>query len=334
TVAFCMGPSGLVSRYLAGRNGAPWTYASFSGGRTLAPGMVSYEQLRAWRYDAVGPDTRLFAVLGDPIAQSLSPAVHNAAIENAGLDAAYVPIRLSKDEFEEGVETLAEVGFGGFSVTIPHKEAALAWAESRDPAATRIGAANTLVRGDDGKWTASNTDLPAALSSLVDAMRTTDPAATLERKTALVLGAGGVTRAVASGLMDAGAVVTICGRTAEKAAALAEELGCVSVTWENRSARRYDIVVNGTPVGMHPEPDAAPLPENAVADGAVVFDTIYNPENTLLLKRAQARGAATVSGVEMFVRQAAAQFRAFHDVDPPVEVMREAFRRGISAVKR
>ena len=337
TVAFCMGEWGLPSRVATCKHGAPWTYASFSSSRSIAPGMPGHAEMRrVYRAHRVGKKTRLFGVLGDPVAHSLSPHLHNAAFRAAGVDACYLPVRASAEEFPEAVAALAEIGFEGFSVTIPHKQAALTFAEAPTDAAKRIGAANTLWldrTGEKPTWRAANTDHDAALASLTAAVRENDPDASLAGRRATVLGAGGVARAVVAALTDAGCGVTVTARTEAKLRALVTEFGGTAETWPNRLTHPADIVVNCTPVGMWPEMDECPVPQNAIPPQGVVFDTIYNPARTLLLKWAKERGCRTVSGVDMFVRQAEAQFEIFAGQAPPKGVMRAAFAAATAVAK-
>ncbi|HEX6984201.1 MAG TPA: shikimate dehydrogenase, partial [Planctomycetaceae bacterium] len=334
TVGFCMGEVGVASRLLCGKFGSPFTYATFSRDRELAPGQLSFDEMRGiYRYDDVDADTEVYAVAGDPVAHSYSPLIHNAAFRAAGVNAVYVPLRVPKHTFPQTVKDLESIGVRGYSVTIPHKEAALEVAVERDPMAVEIGAANTLYKNDDGGWAAANTDHDAAMSSLMEGLRRRDPDATLNGKKVLMLGAGGVARAIGLGCARAGAVLTITSRTKDRAEQLARELDASSMRWEKRGAGHIDVLINCTPVGMFPNVEETPIAVNWLAEHMVVFDTIYNPENTLLLKEARARGCVTVSGLEMFVRQAAAQFERFTGRPAPVEVMRETLRRGISPVK-
>ena len=195
-----------------------------------------------------------------------------------------------------------------------------------------IGAANTLYKNDTGNWQTANTDYQAALESIRSGL---DPGESLAGKTAMILGSGGVARAIGLGLMNSNCDLTITNRTPTRAEALANELGCRHVNWENRGAESVDIVINCTPLGMHPHTiDETPFAMNWFRDGTLVFDTVYNPENTLFLKEARQQGCRTVSGIEMFVRQAAEQFERFTGESSPLESMREALRRGISAVRR
>src|SRR5690606_33677640 len=152
-------------------------------------------------------------------------------------------------------------------------------------------------------------------------------------RTALVLGSGGAAKAVAYGLKKRKAEVVIASRTAENAERLAQYLECTACAWDRRSTIKADIIVNCTPLGMHPKVDQGPMEKNWLRPGSVVFDTVYNPENTLLIKDAKERSCYTVSGVDMFVRQAALQFKLFTGEDAPVEAMHETLKRATSAVK-
>jgi len=333
-VGFCMGELGVVSRILCGKFGSPFTYATFSSERELAPGQLSFDEMKGkYRFDDINRDTEVFAVAGDPVAHSHSPLIHNAAFREIGLNAIYVPLRVPKHTFAQSVKGLEPIGIRGYSVTIPHKEEALAFADERDPIAVEIGAANTLYRNANGDWAATNTDFPAAMASLMDGLRQRNPDASLNGLKVLMLGAGGVARAIGYGCVKEGAVLTIASRSKERSYALAKSLDASAMRWEKRGTGHIDVLINCTPLGMHPNVDETPISVNWLQEHMLVFDTIYNPENTLLLKEARARRCATVSGLEMFVRQAAAQFELFTGKSAPVERMREALRRGISPVK-
>ena len=334
TIGFCMGELGLSSRLLCVKYGSPFTYATFSSERTLAPGQLSFEEMnRTYHFDRVGSDTRIFGVLGDPVGHSLSPLIHNAAFADSGINALYLPFRVPSDGLEQTLESFEWLGIDGYSVTIPHKESVAELADIRDETVDHLGAANTLLRTPDGAWTATNTDLSAAIDSLRAALEEDSSTKSLKGRKCLVLGAGGAARAVAGGLVAADAAVTVSGRTRQRASDLAAELGCQETGWENRGAQFADILINCTPVGMHPGVDESPFQPQWLGDNTLVFDTVYNPENTLLIKQARERGCPTVSGIEMFVRQAALQFERFTGQMAPLEVMREALRRGISAVR-
>lgn len=333
TIAFCMGEFGLVSRVLCGKYGAPFTYATFSSDRVLAPGQLSFDEMKnLYRFDQINADTQVFGVLGDPIAQSYSPRIHNAAFRHDGLNAVYLPMRVPAEELDDTLEAYSWLDVRGYSVTIPHKERALRLANFRDDIVDDIGAANTLFRDDRNNWYAGNTDFDAALSSIKRGLDLKgDPE--LAGKRVLLLGAGGVAKAIGQGVLRAGAALTITNRTKSRGQELATHLGCQFVAWENRGAAYVDVLVNCTPIGMYPNMNDTPFQDNWLREGTVVFDTIYNPEQTLLIKQAKERGCHVVSGLEMFVAQAAAQYHCFTRQAAPVDVMREALRRGISAVR-
>lgn len=334
TAGFCMGEFGMPSRVLCGKFGSPLTYTTFSSDRQLAPGQISFEEMRdLYRYDSITKDTPVFAVVGDPIAHSMSPLLHNRAFEAAGVDGVYIPLRIPAGTLQESLQALEPLKIGGVSVTIPHKEAAKELAVDPDETVQAVGAANTLVRNDEDQWRAFNTDYDAIEQSVRVGLNPDDPEnVDLTGRTVLLLGAGGAARAAASAMVRAGAVVTISSRTHKRAVELAEEVDAQSVTWENRGASEPDILINCTPVGMHPNVDESPYEEHWLHEDQLVFDTVYNPEQTLLIKNARERGSRTVTGIEMFVRQAARQFELYTGQPGPLEQMRETMRDAISPV--
>jgi 3-dehydroquinate dehydratase/shikimate dehydrogenase len=335
TVAFCMGELGTISRILTGRYGAPFTYATFSPDRELAPGQLPFEDMKnIYRYDQITRDTELFGVLGDPVAHSLSPLIHNTAFANEAMDRVYVPFRIPADTLDFTLQQYEWLGVRGYSVTIPHKEAVVSFAQHHDPSVQEIGAANTLLREGEGLWNAINTDYSAALASVhVGLQETEGMGASLEGKRVLIMGAGGVARAVGRAMVRSGAIVAIANRTKQRSVTLAAELGCQQILWDARASHYADVLINCTSVGMHPNVDESPFAENWLREGLLVFDTVYTPEQTLLIKTARDRGCHTVTGVEMFVRQAAMQFELFTGNAAPIDFMRETIRRGLSSAK-
>jgi 3-dehydroquinate dehydratase/shikimate dehydrogenase len=251
-------------------------------------------------------------------------------MRSIGFNGVYVPIRIARDQFSRSLADLDSLGFQGLSVTIPHKEAALAKYPKCEEIVHQIGAANTLYRDAEQGWQSSNTDYQAAIDSVMLGLRTGE---TLEGKRVLMLGAGGVARAIGMGMLRMGAAVVVTSRTSVRAKTLAEQLKCRHVTWENRGSEFADILINCTPVGMYPNMDETPYQEHWLRDDLMVFDTIYTPENTLLIKHAKIRGCRTVSGIEMFVRQAAAQFERFTGKKASIDELRETLRKGISAAR-
>jgi len=331
TVGICMGDLGMPSRILCGRFGSPFTYASFHHERLLAPGQLSFDQMvNIYHYDAINRDTMVLGVIADPIGHSLSPLVHNIALREARINAVYAPFRVPAEHLEQFLTDAHEWGIHGLSVTIPHKEAVLRRLTKFDPAVKGIGAANTMVfEGED--LIGYNTDFRAAIDSLERAVHAEQ--GTLEGKIALILGAGGAARAMAYGLKRYGSTVVISGRTLKRAQQLAHAIGCDCMDWNNRHGISPDVIVNCSPVGMHPNVDESPYDRNHLRPGLVVFDMVYNPENTLLIKEARTQGCTIVSGVEMFVRQAALQFKLFTGREAPWELMRDTLKRAIGPAK-
>lgn len=330
TIGFCMGEFGILSRILCGRYGSPFTYGAFSAEREIAPGQLTFQQMKdLYRFDDITRETKVFGVLGDPIGHSLSPILHNTAMQKIGFNGVYVPIRVTRDQLPKMLDDFQWLEIQGYSVTIPHKEAVLAKYPKCEEIVMQIGAANTLFKTPEG-WQSDNTDFSAALESLQLVL---PPGDTLEGKRILMLGAGGVARAIGLGVSRRGAALTIASRSSDRARDLAESLTCRHITWENRGSEYADILINCTPVGMYPDVNETPFHSNWMRDEMIVFDTIYNPENTLLLKEAREHRCRTVSGVEMFVRQAAAQFTRFTGQPAPLEMLKETLRTSISAAK-
>ncbi len=334
TVGFCMGEIGIPSRILCGKYGAPFTYATFSKERQLAPGQLSFEDMQQdYHYDRIGPETQLFGVVGDPIAHSLSPQIHNAAFQKDDFDGIYVPFRIFKGELQKSLEAMEWLDIQGLSVTIPHKQATVEFADRHEDSVKEIGAANTLYRSDTGEWHAANTDYNAALKCILSGLkRRGDAEPSLVGRNVLMLGAGGVGRAVGKAVVKNGGRLTITNRSPQKGEKLAEELKCKFVSWPDRQDVDFDVLVNCTSLGMHPDVDISPFEEDWFPENAVVFDTVYTPENTLFLKRARRRGCHVVAGTEMFVRQAAVQYERFTQRTAPVETMLKTLRRIISPV--
>ncbi len=258
----------------------------------------------------------------------MSPAIHNAAFRSLDLNKVMVPFLIPADSLLPSLKALEFLGIKGMSVTIPHKEALVPMLTEKDISVESTGACNTVIF-TEGHATGYNTDYQAALDALDQALgrHPGGPTPLLDRQ-ALVLGAGGVARAIAFGLSKNGASVTITNRHDDRATALAEEVGCRTVTWAMRASTIADILVNCTPVGMHPDVDDTALPPAAFnKSDMVVFDTVYHPENTMMLKLAAERGCTVVTGVEMFVRQAAHQFRLYTGEDAPMGLMRDILKR-------
>jgi 3-dehydroquinate dehydratase/shikimate dehydrogenase len=334
TVGLCMGEIGTPTRILAGCYGAPFTYATFHHERTLAPGQLTFrEMLDVYHYDELNEETEVYGVIGDPIRHSLSPLIHNAAFREMGLNKVYLPFRVARSDLAMFLQDAKSFRLKGLSVTIPHKVASLTSLTKFDGAVRRVGAVNTIVfDGDD--LIGYNTDYRAAMASLENALGgLSNGTSPLKGSVALLLGAGGAAKSIAHGLRRRGCDVVIANRTAMHAEQLANEVGCRAVPWDQRHGVTADVVVNTTPVGMHPDVDESPLESHYLKPSMLVFDAVYNPESTLLIKDARRRQCKVVTGVDMFVRQAALQFKYFTGLEAPEELMRAQIRRATSAVK-
>jgi 3-dehydroquinate dehydratase/shikimate dehydrogenase len=246
-----------------------------------------------------------------------------------------VPLLVPAGSFEAALKELDWLKIAGFSVTIPHKEDLVRLLDQKDGAVERTGSCNTLVI-QDGKKIGHNTDYRAAMDTLEKGMGglTVEGASPLLERQVLVLGAGGVARSIAFGLARRGASLTITNRHDERATHLAEEVGCRTVSWSQRASTLAEVIINCTPVGMHPDLDDTPVPPAAFSKpNMVAFDTIYHPENTMFLKLAKERGATTVNGVDMFIGQAAEQFKLYTGRDAPLDVMRDTLKRKLGPIR-
>jgi len=327
-IALAMGEAGVMSRILAAKFGAFGTFAALTAGAGSAPGQPTLDELKnLYRWEHIGPATGVYGVIGCPVAHSMSPAIHNAAFAAAGLDAVYVPLLIQPgaENFNRFMDALLArpwMDWRGLSVTIPHKENALAYvgADRCEPLARTIGAVNTITIGPDGGLQGHNTDYAAAVDALTCAMGISREQ--LSGRRVAILGAGGAARAIVAALRHYHAEVTIYNRTLSRAEGLAAEFGARAEPLGAAKDLDAEIVINCTPIGMHPKMDASPL-ERIPSCAKVVFDTIYNPIETRLLRLAADAGARTVSGLEMFTNQAVAQFEIWTDRPAPREVMRQ-----------
>ncbi len=345
-IALSMGEPGSMTRILARKFDAFLTFASLDAARESAPGQISLADMKTlYRWDAIGAATALFGVIGCPVGHSMSPAMLNAGFAASGFDGVYLPFRVEPEyaafaAFIDGVLVRPWLGLRGCSVTIPHKQNLLRYVERRggyvEPLTRRIGAANTLCidpgereDGTDARVSAYNTDYRGALDALLAGMGCAPDA--IEGTSVAVLGAGGVSRAIVAGLRDLGCAVTIYNRTPEKAETLAAEFGAEARPFEDRAGHGARVVINCTSTGMWPQVDATPMPVEGLAGKPVVFDTVYNPVETRLLRESRACGCVVVDGLAMFVGQAAAQFERWTGRPAPVEVMREVVLRRLQA---
>jgi 3-dehydroquinate dehydratase/shikimate dehydrogenase len=305
-----MGPAGVPTRLLPGHFGSCWTYA----GEAVAPGQVCLsEMVHRYRVRRTSASTAVYGVAGAPVGHSLSPPMHNAAFEAAGLDAVYVPFEATDADDLMG---LADgLGVAGLSVTAPFKESILEHVREVDALGRQVGAVNT-VRADQEGWIGLNTDVPGFLAPL-------DARGDLSEVRSTVLGAGGAARAVAVALGSRGAAVTVCARRPDRAAVVAGLVdGAVGTLPPPPGS--WDLLVNTTPLGTAPRVTRTPVPAESLRGGSTVYDLVYNPGRTRLLREAMAAGCEAIGGLDMLVAQAVRQFEWWSGARPSADLLRAA----------
>jgi len=314
-VAIAMGPLGMLTRVLAGRYGAPFTYASAAPGAEAAPGQIEAGVLAdLYRVRDVTPSTKVYGVVGADVTHSLSPILHNRAFQARRLDAVYVPIQA--EALQAFVAALPALRLSGFSVTRPYKTGILAHLQEVEEDAALCGSVNTVVV-HDGLLQGSTSDgrgVTSPLRRLID----------LRGKAVTIVGAGGAARAAALALHRKGARVTALARDPQQARSLAAAVGCAWGALGEGLARPYDVLVNATPLGSHAFHEETPVPASLLRRDAIVFDMVYDPVETRLLREAKEAGCRIVGGVEMLLAQAVAQFETWTGLEAPVDVMKSA----------
>jgi shikimate dehydrogenase len=264
--------------------------------------------------------TSLYAVFGNPVEHSLSPAIFNAAFVAAGVPAVYLAFRV--DDIGQGMEAIRALGIRGASVTIPHKESILPHLDQIDPSALRIGAVNTVL-AQDGHLIGYNTDGVGAVIALKVKTR-------LCGKRVLLIGAGGAARAIGTVLVQNGSVLSITNRNEARGRMLCKALGAQWIGLHQIERADFDILIQTTPVGMWPGGiDASPVSPSLFRPGMIVMDIVYVPEETRFLKDARQAGCTTIAGSEMFLHQAAAQFELWTQRSAPIDIMRSALQEGL-----
>jgi len=322
-VAVPMGEVGLPARLLALREGSALAYAPVSA--ATAPGQVSLPDMKhLYRAHALSRQTQVYGVIGDPIAHSLSPLLHNTAFITRKINAVYLPFLVKN--LHDFLKAAPDFGLRGFSVTLPHKESILRHLQDCDALSAEIGAVNTVVVRRDGSLYGCNTDYVGVLQALGKKLR-------LAKSRVLVLGAGGSARAAVFAMVRAGAAVGICARRNAAASELARAAGAEVVPRRALKTESFDAILNATPVGMHPDTAISPL-EPGELHCRIVMDLIYRPGRTQLLKLAAQKRIATVSGVEMFLAQGIAQWEHWMKRRAPEKSMRRAVLAALRAEER
>ena len=314
-VILAMGEPGLATRVLSPSHGAIYTYASPNAAEGTAPGQINARLLRhLYRVDKFTKAGKIYGVIADPVRHSISPAVHNRSFQSRRIDAVYLPFLVKPPQLKDFFALANKLPIAGFSVTIPHKQKIIRYLDAVDPLARRIGAVNTVWR-KAGKWRGTNTDVAGVLAPLKKKLN-------IAKASVLIVGNGGAARGAAFALSDAGATVSIAGRNLDRARALAKITNATPLTREQAEAAQFDALIHCTPLGMFPHPDECFFKDRIPAE--VVFDMVYNPLETTLLKRALAQGKQIVTGLEMFLEQAAHQFEVWTGETAPRSVMEKA----------
>lgn len=328
-VAIPMGEFGLAGRVLSLRMGSALAYAAVE--QTTAPGQLSLDAMQdLYRAERISPRTRVYGVIGDPIGHSLSPLLHDTAFRERRVDAVFVPFLVR--DLRDFLKAMKPLGILGVSVTIPHKETILRYLDGCDPLAENIGAVNTVVVRGGGRLYGYNTDYVGVLRSLENRIR-------LAGSRVLLFGAGGAARAAAFALAQAGSIVCLSARRPYRARALAKAVGGQVVPRAELRHEFFDAIVNCTPVGMHRAGERggghseSPLGADELNCG-VVMDMVYRPRETELLKSARRKGIETISGVEMFLAQGAAQYEIWMGERAPEAAMRRAVVRALAEDER
>ncbi len=314
-----MGEAGVATRVLASRIGSAWTYA----GDERAVGQLSAAALLdLYRFRSIGDATEVYGLVGQPVAHSVSPAMHNTAFQAIRRDAVYLPFAAADaDDFMTFARGL---GVKGASVTTPYKVDLCDRVDEVYSIARRIGAVNTISMVD-GRWLGGNTDVGGFLAPLGDA-------SALRGRRASILGAGGSARSVAVALASSGATVRVHARQQSRAELVAVLVDGATGPWPPEPGS-WDLLVNCTPIGMHPRVDESPMPAEGLT-GDTVYDLVYNPASTRLLADAERAGCRVIGGLEMLVAQARDQFEWWTGTRPPAALMREAAAHALAEFNR
>jgi 3-dehydroquinate dehydratase / shikimate dehydrogenase len=311
-IGVCMGDAGIISRVLSLRAGSAFTFAAATTGEETGPGQIAARTLiETYRIDQVDAATKVYGVAGNPIRSSLSPIMMNTAFRRETVNAVYLALQANK--LNDLLKLVHEIPIQGLSVTMPLKQEIMAHLEKTDPLSAKIGACNTVLRAQDGKLYGFNTDVAGITGPL-------EKRISLRDAKVLVLGAGGAARAAVFGLREKGAEVFILNRTAETAQKLARQAGAKTIKKEALAKTTFDAIVNATPIGMAGIKGQQIL-EAKDLNTKLVFDLVYNPLETPLLRLARQKGIPIITGIEMFVQQGARQFEIFTGKPAPEEEM-------------
>ena len=320
-ILLAMGEIGFPTRVLSPFHGGMYTYAAPNMQESTAAGQCTARALRnLYRVEKLTKSARVYGVIADPVRHSLSPAIHNRALQARRIDAVYLPFLVPATALKDFFGFAEHLPVAGFSVTIPHKQRVMRYLDVIDPLARRIGAVNTVWR-KAGKWRGTNTDARGVTVPLGRRLR-------LARASVLLVGNGGAARGAAWALADAGAKLAITGRNPDRVRAFARMCGGEALTPEQAERGQFDALVHATPLGMFPKVDDCFFRDRI--PGEVVMDMVYNPAETVLLRRAAEQGREAIPCSEMFLEQAVAQFELWTGESAPRGAMEKALAEALA----
>ena len=335
-IAMCMGAEGRISRVIAPFLGAYLSFAALAPGAQSAPGQLTVRQMRQInnliqgnrpnKSEAVlslGKDLQNYVLLGNPVAQSLSPLMHNAALKEMGIDGRYSAFCVS--DLESALCGIRGMGIRGASVTIPYKVSIMEYLDEIDDDALEIGAVNTIVN-NNGRLIGYNTDWLGLMLTLKELMPVKD-------QTFVIIGAGGTARAAVYGIMKEGGLPVIVNRTMDKGQLLSNKLNCPFYSLSDVAKIKADCLINTTPVGMYPHTDQTPVEASLLAGYKYVIDVIYNPLKTKFLRDAEGQGCRIVSGLDMFVHQGAEQLKLWTGIEPSRALMKKVVMERLEKIE-
>ncbi|KAK5813744.1 bifunctional 3-dehydroquinate dehydratase/shikimate dehydrogenase, chloroplastic-like [Gossypium arboreum] len=334
-IGLVMGERGLMSRILAAKFGGFLTFGSLEAGLASAPGQPTVKELLdLYNMRLIGPDTKVYGIIGNPISHSKSPHLYNASFKSSSFNGIYLPLLV--DDVSTFITTYSAPDFAGYSYTIPHKEAGLKCCDEVDPIAKAIGAISCMIkRSTEGKLIGYNIDYLGGIAAIEEELRVSNGAtlasgSPFAGKTFVVIGAGGAGKALAYGAYKKGARIVVANRTYDKAKELASKVRGQALTLAELNdfcPEEGMILVNTTPVGMEPRIEETPVSKEALKHYSLVFDSVYTPKLTRLLREAKQSGATIVFGTEMFINQAFIQFEMFTGLPAPKQLIRDVLAR-------
>lgn len=325
TVGLCMGEPGIISRVIGVRAGSAFTFAAAQPGEETAAGQIAARVLRdVYRIDTVDAATKIYGVAGNPIRHSLSPQMMNTAFRRENINAVYLALQSS--DVTDLLKCVREIPIQGLSITMPLKQAIVEHLDKTDALTAKIGACNTLIRSQEGKLYGFNTDVAGVVRPLEQRMN-------LAASRILVIGAGGAARAAVFGLRDRGAEVWVMNRTTEKAQKLARQAHAHYVSRQQLKRLEFDVIINATSVGMNASRPQSPIEEPELR-AKYLFEMIYTPAETRLVKMARAKGMQVILGSEMFVHQGARQFEIWTGKPAPADEMHRAVLHALETASK